>query len=865
MKLNKMKICFILFSILGISFCFQFNTLVESENKNKVHNHIFIAESLFKHRKGHNKFRDDTTTGSTSSSGITSSTATSADAKTSVSASAGSSLSNTTATSDSSITNSTSTSSTEKSSSSTSNSPTYSKSKNEIQSIGQPANSHVNSDSSQSSSDSNLADMNLGPGPLYYTAWVKYLKMGPNQETSKGAFFKNMDFYEQMKYYPKQDFSKGTEFDGLRKVNQFVKTDSHFYTIMFKNNINFISSRKRDIAKTVDVLPINSIDIVEESGGYGEGGIDNENGIQEFGNFSEGYCFKILTNGNTKKPVIWVLCLDTLEEKNKYMNMLKKLTIQTQRDNGLIALPEKQLLQQTSSNLLNPPTAGDALTLNSDTNTLKIDAGKANMTDGYWIVLQDWCQCSLACGGGIQTTHRMCVPPKNGGASCSGPDVLTRPCNTQPCPKTMNNTMGLNPLVKTLKPVVKVLPFSTRPQRYSKCIVKESDLMYTQAVNDNKGNNPRLQGQATPNELSHIQIPTRVIMNNKTLTIFAGESYDSQVQVFDLQMTEFLSSKEHPSCFILESGLQRAELCPFGFDTSDKTKDEWFDHFNLFKIQCHTVRLRHRAQWNTTDDEKLKAKIAQAKKDVLDDREQEIKRKIFVDDEQEMEKDVKQSNQIALQAIQKELDLEAMIRREEAERLKNEEIEIKKKLDEEKKKSDCLIKNIKQKEEENQRNLLKRQTVDAININKQLAAKQISIRRSTLKQQIEKLRKESDETKRKLNQQLMQARIEMANKMNKAYKQGKSENCVSALATDQDRYNYCTANYPDNTDMLGNCKETDDFCTFCCDTEFGEMMDNDRRKCYENTCSKKKSTVEPDDLAKKENEKGRWMWQASVS
>ena len=138
-----------------------------------------------------------------------------------------------------------------------------------------------------------------------------------------------------------------------------------------------------------------------------------------------------------------------------------------QRDKGVFNIKQKPV-DNTIQNMLNPDYGTSGKMLNDGKGNLSVN-GTDNPTDGYWIMLQDWTQCSLKCGGGISTLHRMCVPPKTGGKACDGNPIMTRPCNSQPCPKVKEIAEnGINKRDNnTMKPLVKVMPFSTRPQRYS--------------------------------------------------------------------------------------------------------------------------------------------------------------------------------------------------------------------------------------------------------------------------------------------------------------------------------------------------------------------------------------------------------------
>ena len=77
-------------------------------------------------------------------------------------------------------------------------------------------------------------------------------------------------------------------------------------------------------------------------------------------------------------------------------------------------------------------------------------------------MLQDWSQCTVACGGGKQYLQRMCVPPRNGGLKCDGENILSIDCNTQPCPNIVEHESDgeSNPTS------IRMQKLWSRPQRY---------------------------------------------------------------------------------------------------------------------------------------------------------------------------------------------------------------------------------------------------------------------------------------------------------------------------------------------------------------------------------------------------------------
>lgn len=142
--------------------------------------------------------------------------------------------------------------------------------------------------------------------------------------------------------------------------------------------------------------------------------------------------------------------------------------------------------------------------------------------------------------------------------------------------------------------------------------------------------------------------------------------------------------QKKPECFYVnQDDGKKARLCPFGCDSPKKVVDEWDYDFNLFKYQCNYGHKEHEVDF----DQKLNEKIKQAKKALLSEAEEEMKKKAQDGEDQKMATEVKQTNKIALQAMQKEINLEEMIKLEEQDREKKEEQQMLKSIEDEKKKS----------------------------------------------------------------------------------------------------------------------------------------------------------------------------------
>jgi hypothetical protein len=337
-----------------------------------------------------------------------------------------------------------------------------------------------------------------------------------------------------------------------------------------------------------------------------------ETGIEDLGNLNsnegEGYCLKF--NIKDQNNSIYIICFDSLSEKTKIKNLGRDLKIQNQHKNGIYLIEEGQKSPQNNEQN-NESISISSLISHKSKKTKDCNEKPKKPIDGYWIILQNWSQCSLKCGGGISTLHRMCIPQKRGGKPCEGKAILTKECNNQPCPNVYGTSENLNLENKrnteVMKPIVKIMPFTNNPQRYTLCKIKESDLMINFSADDpNLLSSNLLENRKLEPGIKEITIPSRVIMNNSTLSVFTGEHYETLFLTFILKKSLFYinSNSFKKGCFIIKQNKQSITLCPFGCERDDSLQKEWQRDFNLFRNKCGRS-----LPYKIEEDEELKKKI----------------------------------------------------------------------------------------------------------------------------------------------------------------------------------------------------------------------------------------------------------------
>ena len=557
---------------------------------------------------------------------------------------------------------------------------------------------------------------------------------------------------------------------------------------------------------------------------------NKQNGLLEYGKFNDGgYCIKISTRDQWM--TIFILCTDTLEEKNFLFNKIRALKIKDQQNNGVFKFMHSKASEK------------DTETLSDLFGNKKKDQNKgSDPIDGYWLTLQEWSQCSKKCDGGTSSFHRMCIPQKKGGKPCQGNAVLVKPCNRQPCPKVSGTNESLRNRDNTeiLKPIVKIMPFTNTPQRFTLCKIKESDMMIFEDGKDPIKQNEALFKGKNIDAIGGIRIPSRVIMNTKTLTIFAGDEFETLYMSFLLIKTKFMRIKNRKNCFKLyETSSKYTTLCPFNADVSSKELDEWDTDFFTFKNKCSKSNKDMNGHDQEELEKKIKDKMEKARQQAIEEANEERKEKKAESANTDISSLVKETHSIAMKAIQKEGSIEELIKQEAEEKNNAEEVKLRIMIEDERKKQSCVIKAIKEKELENQMQEKAKEIKDTIATIKSEAAAQVLMKRFNLKKIISQINKKAELKRNKLRQELQNVRMTTAGELGKAYKKGDVGKCIKASSNAKSRNDYCIATFSEDFAQLEYCRNTDEFCENCCQAQFGEMMSNEKDECMKKVCPEK--------------------------
>ena len=314
-----------------------------------------------------------------------------------------------------------------------------------------------------------------------------------------------------------------------------------------------------------------------------------------------------------------------------------------------------------------------------------------------------------------------------------------------------------------------------------------------------------------------------------------------------------LGPAQYKDCLVVKNKKRQTIFCSFSTQNPSAFKNEWSYDFNLFKYQCRSelpiLSLDASEESKLAND--YKERLGQAKLDIVGEREQKIKQKAQKSDEDMIIKKVQQTNKIALQAVQKELQIEELLEAEEELKEEDERRVLMKQIEEEKKKDLCMINAIKQRELESQHNKRRDDAEAEIERIKKDAAQEVAVRRSKMKKKIAEMKKRNQRRKRALTGQLTAVRSSMAKTMTKANKTGDMSVCIGSRNDKAQRDSYCDKAFFDNLSENQVCKESQTFCDSCCENEFGDIHVAQREECIKKCVGEAKV---------KETTNGQWVW-----
>jgi hypothetical protein len=724
---------------------------------------------------------------------------------------------------------------------------------------------------------------------VYWQGWVKYFHYNNNTRFERPrTFYQNNEYFHQR--IPNYLYHESDHLGTMR-----VPSKKSFFLVVYNNSLVFYSTRYTIYGKSYDTLRIDNINLVPEDQPL-------KGGIKDLGNFDEGYCLELKATiprfyRNNFNPLTnfkglfqtWVICNSNETSKQKLLHTLLRIKVKSQRNRGALL-------------------TYDSINKNKKGRKANISFGRkkpirGKPVDGHWVLYQNWTECTLKCGGGKSYQQWLCISPKNGGRPCKGFSVKVRSCNQQKCP---SNSVVLKKHLKRKKReeenagapmIIKVAPFSTRPQRYIKCFLKESDAFLS---------------SYDPKSRITSKQPLRIVMNNQTISLYSDDEYENKIYTYNLPRTSISRVKDF-CCINLRDSMRSSKLCGFdancGTRLNNKWVEDWIKDFNLFRNDCRTKKQISYPEYNKGGyprrgkkkgdnigelfDETLgkssysdtlslpaqpnqminipgalpalprvppkkpkneiqrqaqlfKTRFAQdLQAKIINKREKKIMKKVIKANKKVARGKVMKTENMGLAVMGKEMELEKLIKKEEKKRENRQMKKLKKIMKKEKKKATCLKKSIKRRQLDTQILLEKREAEKEINHVKEEIKMAVQMKRNEMKRQISLMRKRSRRRRAALETKINRFRSKMALRIMETNRCGDIEHCIKGKKSPSQRDTYCNTNFVDDYLKNYDCKTEDSFCYMCCENEFGYNFYDKREECYDMCDGQplKKSTI----------------------
>merc|ERR1712151_1421376 len=184
-------------------------------------------------------------------------------------------------------------------------------------------------------------------------------------------------------------------------------------------------------------------------------------------------------------------------------------------------------------------------------------------------------------------------------------------------------------------------------------------------------------------------------------------------------------------------------------------------------------------------------KVNGIKLDMVQEKAAMIKKRVAEGEKRKLVSKVDKVRKISLTAIEKEQRLEDLLEKEEGSREEDETTTLRMQINSEKRKEECLMKAIKEKEIENQYNIAKSHAEHAIQKITKETQSQITKQRENIAKKIIEMRNKQKRKKAQLKSEIMTIRTQIASRLQTINKKGDSSMCTKSLTDSTEREKYC--------------------------------------------------------------------------
>jgi hypothetical protein len=335
---------------------------------------------------------------------------------------------------------------------------------------------------------------------------------------------------------------------------------------------------------------------------------------------------------------------------------------------------------------------------------------------------------------------------------------------------------------------------------------------------------------------SHIiKLPSRVITNSKLISIYQSDSPDSLFKSYNLKDIKIIRPYKNDPDKCIEIGRNKdiTILCGMIEQLTKKpTKfvKKWIEELKDFKNNCKD-KCKNKKE-NIYKNPKVIQFINKLQEKKLRKNCSPIKNLNNIKANEEYRKQLKLAQILAWKAMDKELKYEERLEKEELLREQKEKETVNVELRIEKKKQDNICKAITYGKNkilaENYKQKLKfKKEIDQIKLE---IKKRISKNRLKFKEKLQKMQKKHEMNIMKTKSRISEIRKTVTTKLIKAEKKGDIKKCIKIKRSIY-RKNYCDENFHDDFYNHTECLKEKEFCSICCENEFGDLHQPEREIC----------------------------------